>query len=87
MKKVFFCWDQRGTRGRREKDALQCVFCVCEANLFFTLLLFHFGINIGFVIPKEEFGEDNLHRGIKYIFGMSIWKIWLICDFFVPGGR
>ncbi len=67
-KKVNFCWDLEGKGGRRERDALWCTFCVCKLNLFSTPHFFHFGINIGFIIPKEEFGKDKLHVGIKFIF-------------------
>ncbi len=49
--------------GREMRDALQCIFCGCNANL--TPHLFDFGINIGFVIPKEQFEKDPLDRGIK----------------------
>ncbi len=85
-KKWILSGNKRVTRGREMWFALQCTFCVCEINLFLTNQFFHFGINNGFVIPKEEFWKNNLCRGIKYIFQMQIWKIWLICKFFVPGG-
>ncbi len=60
--------------------------CVLGANLFLTVVFFQFGINIGVVIPKKEFGKDKLDRGIEFIFQMQIGKIWLIHVFFVPGG-
>ncbi len=63
-------------------DASQYTFCVCKANLFLSPQFFHFGINIGFVIPKEECRKDELHRGIKFIFLTRIWMIWVICEFY-----
>ncbi len=46
-------------------------------------LYIQFGIDFGFVIPKEEFGKDKLHRGMEFISQNWIWKIWLICEFFL----
>jgi hypothetical protein len=46
---------KRGTKGETEEICFMMHFCVHEANLFF-----HFGINIGFVIAKEEFEKDFL---------------------------
>ncbi len=68
------------------RDALQCIFCVCKANLSLTPLLFNFVIHTGVTIAKNEFEKDNFFRGMELIFQRLIWKIWLMCDFLVPGG-
>ncbi len=62
-----------GSEGYKEKGDKICFvmhLCACKANFFLTPHFFHFAINIGFVIPKEEFRKDNLYRGIKVIFQM-----------------
>ncbi len=64
--------------GRRGRDA----FFVFAKHIYSWHLFISFGINIGFVLPKEEFVKGNLHKGIKLIFWMQIWKIWLVCEFF-----
>ncbi len=64
--------------GRKKRFALQCNFCVCKANLLLTPPFFHFGINISFVIAKEEFQKNFYYSGIKLIVQKQIWKILLI---------
>ncbi len=60
IKKGNFCWIRGAQGGREMRDALWYIFCVCKTNLFLIPLFFHFGINIGFEIPKEEFGKDKI---------------------------
>ncbi len=49
--------------GRRTRDALQCIFCVCKPN-FYWHLFFHFGIDTVVAIQKIEFANDFFHKGI-----------------------
>ncbi len=50
------------TRGRSMRDALQCIFCVCEANLLLTPRFFHFGINTGVEFLKIQFEKDIIEE-------------------------
>ncbi len=77
-----FCQDQRGTREEKGERRTVMHFLCLQSICFLDTFLFHLWINIGFVIPKEEFVKGNLHKGIKLIFWMQIWKIWLVCEFF-----
>ncbi len=76
----------RGEQGGKGERWIVMHFGVCKAYLFLKPH-FYFGINIGFVIAEEEFGKNFLYRGIKFIVQTQIWNIWLIYEFFVPGGR
>ncbi len=58
--------------------ALQWIFCVHKAYIFLTPP-FIFGINIGFVIAKEEFQKNFYYSRIKLIIQKPIWKILLTC--------
>ncbi len=62
-------------------------FIVLAMQIFYRHLYSYFGINISFAVPKEEFGEDDFHRGITFNFHSLIWKILMIFMFFVIGGR
>ncbi len=65
MKKSIFYPGSRGAQGGDRRDLLYIAFFVLKANLLLKPLFFHFGINIAFVIPKEEFWKSNVYRGIK----------------------
>ncbi len=84
-KKVNFCWDQRRTR--REKGERCIAMHFLFAKQIISWYLFYLEINIVFVIQKEELVKDKLHWGIKFIVQMWIPKIWMICEFLVPGER
>ncbi len=82
-----FCWDQKGRRGRRKRDALWCMFCVFKANLSFTP---HF-LNLELILILQ-FQKWNWQKFLPQTNWLKlqtwIWKIWLIHKFFlVPGGR
>ncbi len=76
---MIFCLDQEGTRGETEEICFAMHFLCLQSKSFVDTSIFQFGINIGFVTPKEEFWKSNVYRGIKLI--LQTWKIWLICVF------
>ncbi len=52
-------------------------FFVFEKQFFLDTSIFHFGINVGFVSPKEECGNEKLYGGDDLVDS----------QFLVPGGR
>ncbi len=79
MKKIKFYPGSGGApAGGDRRDLLFDAFLFMKQIFCWNLYFFHFGINIGFVIPKEEFWKSNVCRGIKLILQTWIWKIWLI---------
>ncbi len=66
--RVIFCQDQECTRGEKDKICFAMHFLCSQNKSFLDTSIFYFGINIGFVIPKEEIRRDKLHEGIKFIF-------------------
>ncbi len=79
MKKRIFARIKKGTKG--EEDEI-CFTMQWSKSFLDTSFFLQFRINIGVVIPIEEFWKKNRYRGIELIFQMQIPKIWLICKFF-----
>ncbi len=58
-------------------------FLCFQSKSFIDTSIIYFGLNLGFVIPREVFGKDNFHGGIKLDFPSLIWKIYMVLVFFV----
>ncbi len=52
--------------------------CLRSKSCLGTAIFFNFGINIGFVIPKEEFKKNFYYSRIELIIQKQIRKILLI---------
>ncbi len=78
MKKGEFFQDQEGQKGGDRRELLCNEFLCLQSKSFNGTSFFHFGINIGFEIPKEEFWKEKVYREIKLILQMQTQKNWLI---------
>ncbi len=76
-----FCWDQKGRRGRRKRDALWCIFVFLK-QIFHWHVIFYFGICAVVAIPKIEFVINFFYKGIQLNFWIWIRMIWLNHQFF-----
>ncbi len=84
--KNYFLTASEGTRGEKDEGCIAKYFCVCKGSILLTPHFFNFGINTGPAIPKTEFKTDNFCSGIELNCQRIIWKIWMICKFYVTGG-
>ncbi len=75
---TYFAGIKRDIMGEWEEICFAAHFLCLQSKSFLEPFYFF----IGFVIPKEEFGKDKLHGGIKFIFQTWIQKIWFICKLF-----
>ncbi len=83
-------WIFLGSEGNKGGEGweMHCHAFLCLwSKSFIDTSIFHFKIKIGFVIPKEEFGVDKFHGGIKkYLLNMNL-EDFVDLQVFVPGGR
>ncbi len=79
--KFEFLQDQRGTKGREMRDAVQCICFVYIANLSLTHHFFNFGNNTGVAILNKEAEKDILCGGIRIRFQSLLQIIGMIHDF------
>ncbi len=74
-----YCGDQEGhDRGNRRGLLCDAFSVFAKQILSWHRYFFNFGINIGFVIPKEEFKKNFYYSGIELIIQKQIRKILLI---------
>ncbi len=54
-----FLPESRGAQGGREMSCFVMHFLCLQSKYFIETFVIYFGINFGFIIPKEAFGKDK----------------------------
>ncbi len=68
------------------RDTLQCIFCVCKANLLLTPLLFNSGINTVLQLQKKNSRRITFARHQSNLPKINLEDLFDWQVYFVPDG-